>query len=428
MNNRRQLLHILFLLPLVFLFGPNAYPQGRDPSRDLSVSWSSRREPDPGSIFGSLTNKSINNYPCVRIQFDLFTRFDLRKPGEQSKYLGVFTVGVKGISPRTVRNFDQPLPYPAGIGLRSVSECGQSDSVPGDMKILSFTITPANIVAGQTATLQWQTENSETVQVGMQNPEVLRDQRAERILKPRSVESSGSLQVTPSQTTTYALKATKGSFSSYARSVTVTVTNPVPGDMKILSFTITPANIVAGQTATLQWQTENSETVQVGMQNPEVLRDQRAERILKPRNVESSGSLQVTPSQTTTYALKATKGSLSSYARSVTVTVTNPPPPLPPPQGVCTIFGRVSNDQRDYATTIGIYRLDDLRRAVLTRRVGPGGEFSISNVPVGEYDVIPRGSYPNSRMSIGPNPRARRVTCQPAGSHPVYFRIQSNEG
>jgi len=363
----------------------------------------------------------------VRIEFDLFTRFDQRKPGEQSKYLGVFPVEVKNISGRTVRNFEQPLPYPAGIGLKSVSECRPPKSVPTDMKILSFTITPGSIVAGQTATLQWQTENSETVQVGVQNPEVMHDQRAERILKPRTVESSGSLQVTPSRTSTYSLKATNGALSSYARSVTVTVTNPVPGDLKILSFTITPANIVAGQTATLQWQTENSETVQVGMQNPEVMHDQRAERILKPRSVESSGSLQVTPSRTTTYALKATKGSLSSYARSVTVTVTSPPPP-PLPQGFCTIFGKVSNDLREYATTIGIYRVDDSRRAVLTRRVGLGGEYSIPNVPVGEYDVIPRGSFPSSRMNIGPNPRARRITCQPAGSHPAYFRIQSHEG
>ena len=331
MKNRHQFLTILFLLPVVFLFGPNTYPQTKDPSRDLSVSWSSRRESEPGTLFGSVTNKSANAYPCVRIEFDLSTRFDLRKPGEQGTHLGVFPVEVKNISPRTVRNFEQPLPYPAGIGFKSVSECRPDKSAPTDMRVLSFTITPANIVAGQTATLQWQTENSETVQVGMLNPEVMRDQRAERILKPRSVESSGSLQVTPSQTTTYALKATKGAFSIYPQSVTVTVTNP-------------------------------------------------------------------------------------------------PPPPPPPPQGFCTIFGKVSNDQREYATTIGIYRVGDSRRAVLTKRVRVGGEYSIPNVPVGEYDVTPKGAYPASRMNIGPNPRARRVICQPAGSHPAYFRIQSNEG
>jgi hypothetical protein len=327
MKSRHQLLAILFLLPLVFLFGPNAYPQTKDPARDLSVSWSSRRESEPGTLFGSVTNRSANTYPCVRIEFDLVTRFDQRQPGEPGKYLGVFPVEVKDISGRTVRNFAQPLPYPAGIGLKSVSECQPPKSVPSNMKILSFTITPASIVAGQTATLQWQTENSETVQVGVQNPEVMHDQRAERILKPRSVESSGSLQVTPSRTTTY--------------------------------------------------------------------------------------------------SLKATKGSLSIYPLSVTVTVTNPPPP---PQGFCTIFGKVSNDQREYATMIGIYRVDDSRRAVLTRRVRVGGEYSIPNVPVGEYDVIPRGSYPGSKMNIGPNPRARRIICQPAGSHPAYFKIQSNEG
>jgi hypothetical protein len=327
MKNRHQLLSILFLLPLVFLFSPNAYPQTRDLSRDLSVSWSSHRESEPGTLFGSVTNRSANTYPCVRIEFDLVTRFDQLKPGEQSKNLGVFPVEVKDISGRTVRRFEQPLPYPAGIGLKSLSECRPPKSFPTDMKILSFTITPASIVVGQTATLQWQTENSETVLVGVRNPEV----------------------------------------------------------------TVDPS----------------------------------AELILKPRTVGSSGSLQVTPSRTTTYALKATKGALSMYPNSVTVTVTNAPPP---PRGFCTISGKVSNDRREYATVIGIYHVDDSRRPVFTRKVPVGGEYSIPNVRVGEYDVIPRGSYPSSKMNIGPNPRARRIVCQPGGSHPANFEIKSNEG
>lgn len=327
MKNRHQLLNILFLFPIVILFSPNAYPQTKDPSRDLSVTWSSRKEPNAGTVFGSVRNSSANSYPCVRIEFDLYTRFDLRQPGEQSKHLGVFPVEVKDVSPRTVRNFDQPLPYPTGIGLKSVSECQPPPpkSFPSNLKILSFTITPASIQTGQTATLQWQTENSEKVLVGERNPELATNQSAEPILMPRSVESSGSLQVTPSRTTTYSLKATKGPFSTFARSVTVTVTNP-------------------------------------------------------------------------------------------------------PPQGFCTIFGKVSKDKREYATTIGIYRPDDSRRAVLTKRVRVDGEYSIPNVPVGEYDVIPRGLYPSSRLNIGPNPRARRITCQPAGSHRADFTIQSNEG
>jgi hypothetical protein len=326
MKNRHQLLRILFLLPLVILFGPNAYPQAGDPARDLSITWSSRKEPDPGFIFGSVTNKSINSYPCVRVEFDLFTRFDLRKPGEQSKYLGVFPVEVNNISPRTVRNFEQPLPYPAGMGLKSISECQPPKTVPGNLRIVSFTISPVTIEAGQTATLQWQTENYERVLVGERNPELARNQWAEPILMPRRVESSGSLPVTPLRTTTYSLMATKGSLSSYARSVTVMVTSP------------------------------------------------------------------------------------------------------PPPQGFCTIFGKVSNDRSEYATTIGIYRPGDFKRAVVTRRVRVGGEYSITSVPAGEYDVIPRGMYPSSKFNIGVYPRARRITCQPAGSHSASFRIQSMEG
>jgi hypothetical protein len=57
MKNRHQLLTILFLLPLVFLFGPKTYSQTKDPSRDLSVNWTSRNEPDPGFLFGSVKNR-----------------------------------------------------------------------------------------------------------------------------------------------------------------------------------------------------------------------------------------------------------------------------------------------------------------------------------------------------------------------------------
>lgn len=331
MKSRTKLLNILFVLPLVLLSSANAYPQIKDPARDLSVSWSSRKEPHPGSIFGSVKNSSANSYACVRMEFDLFTRFDLRQPGEQSKRLGVFPVEVRDVAPRTVRNFEQPLPYPAGMGMKSISEC----------------------------------------------------------------------QAPPPKR--------------------------FPSNLKVLSFTITPAAIQAGQTATLQWQTEDAERVLVGERNPASATDQGGEPILMPRAVEPSGSLQVTPSRNTTYSLKATKGAFSVYARSVTVTVTNPPPP-PPPQGFCTIFGKVSNDKSEYATTIGIYRPADSRRAVLTRRVRPNGDYSIPNVPVGEYDVIPRGVYPSSKLDIGPTPRAQRIVCRPARSHRADFAIRSNEG
>lgn len=331
MKNRHQILRMLFLLPLVFVFNTNAYSQAKDPARDLSVSWSSRKEPNSGSIFGSVRNSSANSYECVRIEFDLYTRFDLRKPGEQSRHLGVFPVEVRDVTPRTVRNFDQPLPYPAGMGVKSISEC----------------------------------------------------------------------QALPSK--------------------------PFPSNLKVLSFTIAPATIQAGQTATIQWQTENAEKVLVGERNPELARNPSAEPILMPRTVESSGSLRVAPSRTTTYSLTATKGAFSVSPRSVTVTVTNPPPP-PPPQGFCTIFGTVFRDERDFATTIGIYRPGDSRRPVLTKRVRVGGGYNITSVPVGEYDVIPRGNYPSDGFNIGPNPRARRIVCQPAGSYQADFTIRSNEG
>src|ERR1041384_3924570 len=125
MRNRHEFLKIPMLLLLLPAFGPGVYAQlAKDPQRDLSASFSSRHKGnEPGSVFGVGTNRSINSYPCVRIEFDLYTRFDLRPPGEQSQHLGVLSVEVQNVSPRSVVNYHEQLTFPAGIGLKSITEC-----------------------------------------------------------------------------------------------------------------------------------------------------------------------------------------------------------------------------------------------------------------------------------------------------------------
>jgi len=240
------------------------------------------------------------------------------------------------------------------------------------VRILSFYATPTNIIAGESATLHWQTENAETVTlsgVGV-------------------VAASGSTAVSPAQTTTYTLTA-RNPYGEVSAQVTIQVT---PGTLpRIMRFAAAPIEIVAGETSTLLWAVENATEVSIsGIGRVELVgtrevtptttttytltaHNQRgdvtatATVVVIPRArvtsftanptsitpgmavilswstenavsaylsdygpVATSGSLIVYPKTTTTYTLTAL-GNRSQDAARVTVTVTAPPPPPPPP-------------------------------------------------------------------------------------------------
>ena len=90
---------------------------------------------------------------------------------------------------------------------------------------------------------------------------------------------------------------------------------PPPAKAAINSFTAEPGTVEKGQSATLSWSISNATDMSIdnGI-----------------GAVQSQGTRQVFPSQTTTYTLTA-NGPGGSDTRSVTVNVTTPPPPPPPP-------------------------------------------------------------------------------------------------
>ena len=96
----------------------------RNVSQDLRISFSSTNQgQDSGSVVGSVVNSSINSYACVRLEFRLYAPPDERRPEMASRVLGSLTTNVWRITPRSVARFQERLPYAAGIGLSSVSEC-----------------------------------------------------------------------------------------------------------------------------------------------------------------------------------------------------------------------------------------------------------------------------------------------------------------
>jgi hypothetical protein len=103
----------------------------RDPNRDLKVSFWGSKGQDAGHVSGSVTNNSSNTYQCVRIEFNLFTRFDMRQPGEPSRHLGVLPTVVRNIEPHAAREYKEALPFPAGFGFRSVALCSDAEAAMG---------------------------------------------------------------------------------------------------------------------------------------------------------------------------------------------------------------------------------------------------------------------------------------------------------
>jgi peptidoglycan-associated lipoprotein len=89
---------------------------------------------------------------------------------------------------------------------------------------------------------------------------------------------------------------------------------PPPPASPTASISVSPDTIQKGQSATLTWQTSNATDVSIDGVGA----------------VQSSGSQQVTPADSTTYPLVA-KGAGGSQEASTRLTVTQPPPPPPPP-------------------------------------------------------------------------------------------------
>jgi hypothetical protein len=113
------------------------------------------------------------------------------------------------------------------------------------------------------------------------------------------VAKSGSVTVSPSQTTTYTVTAVGGG-SSTTCAITVTV-----GALPVIaSFTANPASISAGQNSTLQWSVQNSTSVSISSIG----------------SVTASGTRSVSPTVTTVYTLTATNAA-GSTTLTATVTV-----------------------------------------------------------------------------------------------------------
>ena len=149
---------------------------------------------------------------------------------------------------------------------------------------------PDSILLGETSTLTWNTVNAETCLI---------DQGI------GSVDPNGSIDVSPSETTVYTITAT-GPGGTASESVSVAVIQPPP----TVSINATPDTITFGGSFTLSW--DSTEALSC---------------FIEPGigDVETSGSIILSPIETTTYTITAT-GQGGTASSTTTVTVSYPVP------------------------------------------------------------------------------------------------------
>jgi hypothetical protein len=153
--------------------------------------------------------------------------------------------------------------------------------------VASFDATTAEIITGQSTTLQWNVTGVSSVSI---SPGI------------GTVPSSGIRTVSPDTTTKYTLVA-NNLFGSASGSKTITVREPAPS---IGSFSFSTGSIFAGQSATLSWSVADATSVSI---SPEI------------GAVSLTGTKSVAPGATTTYTLTASNNAGNSTA-SATITVT----------------------------------------------------------------------------------------------------------
>lgn len=171
---------------------------------------------------------------------------------------------------------------------------------PANPAIVSFTATPAGIIAGQSVVLNVTTTNALTASI---SPSV------------GTVTVNGPVVAQPNASTTYTLTITGAGGSTATATTLVAVTPAIPPpvipDPAILSFTASKTNITVGELVTIGWSTTNTVLRTI---TPEI------------GEVVESGSLVVSPRATTTYVYTATGTNNVAVQSSLTITVrTNVP-------------------------------------------------------------------------------------------------------
>jgi len=186
---------------------------------------------------------------------------------------------------------------------------------------VTISAVPLTIALGGYSTLSWISSNADRVSIDNGIGDV---------------SESGSIEVSPTQTTTYTITAVNP-VETATDSVTVNVIQP-----PIVSISVDPVIISTGETAILSWNSSNADIIKI---DDEI------------GDVSESGSIEVSPIQTRTYTITA-ENQAGSITDAVTLKVLSV---TPPPEGS---FGKQYQELIPDDATIEAY--DEKRFCVIT--------------------------------------------------------------
>jgi osmotically-inducible protein OsmY len=220
---------------------------------------------------------------------------------------GIGRVGAQGsrtISPQTSTTYTLIANGPQGQA-SATARVNIWNAVPPPRVTLNA--VPSSVPRGQPTRVTWSSQGATLVDI---EPGLGR------------VGPEGSQTVSPQSDTTYTLTAT-GPGGKTTATADVTVSNPVPVSLPPPSASLKASSesVTKGQSAMLNWTTENASNVSI---QPDV------------GSVPAHGSVRVTPRQSTTYTLTAIGSERSAIARA-TVNVL----PAGPSQGTIVWEGEV---------------------------------------------------------------------------------------
>lgn len=236
---------------------------------------------------------------------------------------------------------------------------------------VSITANPMTIPVGSSTTLAWNSDNADscTASNGWSGTKAL----------------DGSQQVAPTVTTTYTITC-EGDGGSANDSVMVTVNQPEPED-PTLDLTANPMTINEGSSSLLSWTTTNATTCEKsgGWSGA----------------TTTSGTLSVSPTATTTFAMECT-GPGGSISDSVTVNVIlAPDEPDAPTVNLVAAPTSVEENSAGNATTTLTWTTTNA-----TSCTASGGTFTGSKAVNGSETVTPSATTTYSLNCTGPGGNA----------------------
>ena len=387
MKNRAVSTTLMLLLLFVLLTALTNAQSAQDMRRDLVVSqWSSLDHGQFGAVNGKVKNVSANHYACVRLDFNLATRYDMRQAGYPIRHLGVLSIELRDLPPHSEREFFKPLPFAAGLEPKPLRECTGQITEPTAPQ------WPAIPDANEQRVVLYDNRNfggrEKLFGIGDHSLVDFNDM-ASSIKVP-----AGLVAIVYEDST-----------QDMGHGLWVDFLEDQPNLAQFnLDNKISHLKIVARRTSDSVW-VRNS------------LRDGQFEagHYLIGRGI---GSLPPNPNPLIGPRIPA--------PRSTT--------PVTP--AVCTITGTITSrpEYRIYIprTVISLYRPNNSAPA-FSMQVS-NGQYRFTNVPEGTYEVRGGGTFPIFDTSRGPSSlkpyadTSQKVTCQRDGSYTVNFEIRSTEG